>query len=190
MEAAVIPVRRERPVRFVALERQHTLIELKLHGAFVRLLCSSAFTLGEEVERFEAEFAACAHPRCTSIPPGAAVRSSTAKFRTQNRGPPRSCRSRCTQICCPGRSSASLRPCTGPFRARGEQRRRRAEDRFSDCRIRTFQAHAARLSAQAVAAPAPARVTPPPGFHKSSVWLIATTSRRRDHAASALSCRS
>jgi dTDP-3-amino-3,4,6-trideoxy-alpha-D-glucose transaminase len=46
-----------RPVRFVALERQHAGIEGKLNGAFARLLCSSAYTLGTEVERFESEFA-------------------------------------------------------------------------------------------------------------------------------------
>jgi dTDP-4-amino-4,6-dideoxygalactose transaminase len=75
LEAAeVINVQRERPVRFVALERQHTLIEHKLHGAFVRLLCSSAFTLGEEVERFEAQFASyCEVEHCVGVASGTAA---------------------------------------------------------------------------------------------------------------------
>jgi dTDP-3-amino-3,4,6-trideoxy-alpha-D-glucose transaminase len=72
--AAVINVQHERPVRFVALERQHTAIEHKLHGAFVRLLCSSAFTLGEEVERFESEFAAfCEVEHCVGVASGTAA---------------------------------------------------------------------------------------------------------------------
>lgn len=72
--AAVINVQRERPVRFVALERQHTLIEHKLHGAFTRLLCSSAFTLGQEVERFESEFAAyCEVEHCVGVSSGTAA---------------------------------------------------------------------------------------------------------------------
>ncbi len=44
-------------VRFVALDRQHAPIEHELQDVFSRLLGSSAFTLGTEVERFEAEFA-------------------------------------------------------------------------------------------------------------------------------------
>ena len=38
-------------VRFVALERQHALIEDELREAFSRVLDSSGFILGEEVER-------------------------------------------------------------------------------------------------------------------------------------------
>jgi dTDP-4-amino-4,6-dideoxygalactose transaminase len=72
--AAVINNGRERSVRFVALERQHTLIEHKLHGAFTRLLCSSAFTLGEEVERFESEFAKyCEVAHCVGVSSGTAA---------------------------------------------------------------------------------------------------------------------
>lgn len=72
--AAVINVLRGRPVRFVALERQHALIEHKLHGAFTRLVCSSAFTLGEEVERFESEFAAyCEVAHCVGVASGTAA---------------------------------------------------------------------------------------------------------------------
>lgn len=48
---------RAQTVRFVALERQHAVIERELQAAFKRLLGSSAFTLGPELERFESEFA-------------------------------------------------------------------------------------------------------------------------------------
>jgi dTDP-3-amino-3,4,6-trideoxy-alpha-D-glucose transaminase len=66
----------ERRVRFVALERQHTPIEHKLHGAFVRLLCSSAYTLGEEVERFEHAFADyCEVAHCVGVSSGTAALS-------------------------------------------------------------------------------------------------------------------
>src|SRR5690349_9926690 len=51
----------ERPwrgaVRFDALERQHAPIEDRLRDASLRVLTNSSFILGEEVERFEAEFA-------------------------------------------------------------------------------------------------------------------------------------
>jgi dTDP-4-amino-4,6-dideoxygalactose transaminase len=45
------------PVGFVALERQHAGMERELHAALSRVLASSAFTLGAEVEGFESEFA-------------------------------------------------------------------------------------------------------------------------------------
>ena len=65
---------RARPVRFVALERQHAIIQGKMQGAFVRLLCSSAFTLGEEVDRFEAEFAAYTEvAHCVGVASGTAA---------------------------------------------------------------------------------------------------------------------
>jgi dTDP-3-amino-3,4,6-trideoxy-alpha-D-glucose transaminase len=77
LEAAAVGAHRgERPVRFVALERQHTLIEHKLHGAFTRLLCTNAFTLGEEVERFEAEFAEYSEvAHCIGVASGTAALS-------------------------------------------------------------------------------------------------------------------
>ncbi len=66
--------RQQLPVRLVALERQHAPIEHKLHGAFVRLLRSSAFTLGVEVERFEEEFAAyCEVGHCVGVASGTAA---------------------------------------------------------------------------------------------------------------------
>lgn len=75
MEAATSLVyRRHRRVRFVALERQHIPIEHKLNAAFVRVVCASAFTLGEEVERFEQEFAAyCEAAHCVGVASGTAA---------------------------------------------------------------------------------------------------------------------
>jgi dTDP-3-amino-3,4,6-trideoxy-alpha-D-glucose transaminase len=68
--------RRERPVRFVALERQHARIEHELHAAFVRLLSSSAFTLGLELERFELDFAKyCDAAHCVGLASGTAALS-------------------------------------------------------------------------------------------------------------------
>jgi dTDP-4-amino-4,6-dideoxygalactose transaminase len=65
-------------VRFVALERQHARIEHELHGAFVRLLRSSAFTLGAEVERFESEFAEYSEvANCVGVGSGTAALSLT-----------------------------------------------------------------------------------------------------------------
>ena len=43
---------------FVALQRQHAALGRELAAAFDRVVNSGAFVLGEEVERFEAEFAA------------------------------------------------------------------------------------------------------------------------------------
>jgi dTDP-4-amino-4,6-dideoxygalactose transaminase len=61
-------------VRFVALERQHAPIGNVLQGAFMRVLCSNAFTLGEEVERFEAEFAAYSEvAHCVGVASGTAA---------------------------------------------------------------------------------------------------------------------
>jgi dTDP-4-amino-4,6-dideoxygalactose transaminase len=72
--ATLFGAQRARPVRFVALERQHKPIEHKLQGAFMRVLCSNAFTLGEEVERFEEEFAAyCEVSHCIGVASGTAA---------------------------------------------------------------------------------------------------------------------
>jgi dTDP-4-amino-4,6-dideoxygalactose transaminase len=58
MEAATVAAERGcGTVRFVALDRQHAHIQRELNAAFLRVIGSSAFTLGAEVERFEAEFA-------------------------------------------------------------------------------------------------------------------------------------
>jgi dTDP-3-amino-3,4,6-trideoxy-alpha-D-glucose transaminase len=61
-------------VRFVALEKQHAVIEQELSDAFTRLVGSSAFTLGTEVEGFEAEFAAyCGVEHCVGVASGTAA---------------------------------------------------------------------------------------------------------------------
>lgn len=75
LEAAqAIAGRRDRPVRFVALERQHAKIEHELHAAFVRLLTSSAFTLGPELECFESDFADyCETAHCVGVSSGTAA---------------------------------------------------------------------------------------------------------------------
>jgi dTDP-4-amino-4,6-dideoxygalactose transaminase len=61
-------------VRLVALERQHEPLERELHAALARVLHSSAFTLGEEVERFETEFAAYSEAgHCVGVGSGTAA---------------------------------------------------------------------------------------------------------------------
>jgi dTDP-3-amino-3,4,6-trideoxy-alpha-D-glucose transaminase len=67
---------RDRCVRFVALDRQHRRIEHELQGAFTRLVESSSFTLGVEVDRFEAEFADyCDVAHCVGVASGTAALS-------------------------------------------------------------------------------------------------------------------
>ncbi len=63
-------------VRFGALERQHAVIEDELRDAFDRVLKANAFILGEEVERFEAEFASyCDARHCVGVSSGTAALS-------------------------------------------------------------------------------------------------------------------
>jgi dTDP-4-amino-4,6-dideoxygalactose transaminase len=63
-------------VRFVALDRQHAQIEVELMEAFARLLGTSAYTLGGEVEGFEAEFADyCEVGDCVGVSSGTAALS-------------------------------------------------------------------------------------------------------------------
>ncbi len=67
---------REPAVPFVALDRQHARIEQELRSAFDRLIGSSAFTLGAEVEQFEADFAAyCDAAHCVGVSSGTAALS-------------------------------------------------------------------------------------------------------------------
>jgi dTDP-4-amino-4,6-dideoxygalactose transaminase len=67
-------------VRFVALERQHARIKHELNEAFARVLGSSAFTLGAEVERFEAEFAQyCDVAHCVGVASGTAALALTLR---------------------------------------------------------------------------------------------------------------
>lgn len=61
-------------VPFVALSRQHEPLAAELQAAFDRVLGSSGFILGEEVERFEAEFAAyCGTAHCIGVGSGTAA---------------------------------------------------------------------------------------------------------------------
>ncbi len=70
------PARDTASCGFVALERKHIRIEDELNEAFSRLLGSSAFTLGTEVELFEAEFAEyCESPHCVGVASGTAALS-------------------------------------------------------------------------------------------------------------------
>jgi dTDP-3-amino-3,4,6-trideoxy-alpha-D-glucose transaminase len=61
-------------VPLVALARQHESLRDELQAAFDRLIGSSGFILGEEVERFEAEFAAyCGVRHCVGVASGTAA---------------------------------------------------------------------------------------------------------------------
>lgn len=61
-------------MRFVALELQHAQIECELKKAFTRLLESSAYILGHEVDHFEAEFAEyCGVGHCVGVASGTAA---------------------------------------------------------------------------------------------------------------------
>jgi dTDP-4-amino-4,6-dideoxygalactose transaminase len=76
MEAAAVAARRGGNVRFVALDLQHARVERELKETFARLLGSSAFTLGVEVDHFEAEFAEYAQARhCVGVASGTAALS-------------------------------------------------------------------------------------------------------------------
>lgn len=76
MESTAAASRGGGKVRFVALDRQHAQIEHQLKEAFARLLTTSAFTLGEEVEKFEAAFAEyCETGHCIGVSSGTAALS-------------------------------------------------------------------------------------------------------------------
>ena len=63
-------------MRFVALDKQHAQIEDELMEAFARLLRTSAYTLGTEVEQFETEFADyCESGYCVGVSSGTAALS-------------------------------------------------------------------------------------------------------------------
>jgi dTDP-3-amino-3,4,6-trideoxy-alpha-D-glucose transaminase len=68
----------EQRVGFVALGRQHAHIADELNEAFLRLLGSSAFTLGAELQQFEDEFAEyCEAAHCVGVASGTAALSLT-----------------------------------------------------------------------------------------------------------------
>ncbi|HEY0633013.1 MAG TPA: DegT/DnrJ/EryC1/StrS family aminotransferase [Thermoleophilaceae bacterium] len=61
-------------IPFVDLARQHQPIAADLHAAFERVLGASAYILGEEVARFEDEFAAyCGVSHCVGVASGTAA---------------------------------------------------------------------------------------------------------------------
>jgi dTDP-4-amino-4,6-dideoxygalactose transaminase len=61
-------------IPLVAIERQHAPLAEKLRAAFERVVGANAFILGEEVERFEAEFAAyCGVRHCIGVASGTAA---------------------------------------------------------------------------------------------------------------------
>lgn len=61
-------------VPFVSLDRVHAPIGTELHAAFARVVGASAFILGEEVERFEREWAAvCGTRECVGVASGTAA---------------------------------------------------------------------------------------------------------------------
>jgi dTDP-4-amino-4,6-dideoxygalactose transaminase len=73
-------------VRFAALDLQHAPLKEQLRSAFDRLLESSAFTLGAEVEGFETEFAPyCDVEHCVGVSSGTAA--LTLMLRAYNIGP-------------------------------------------------------------------------------------------------------
>ena len=58
-------------VRFAALDLQHASLKERLHAAFDRVLRSSGYILGEEVEAFEHEFAQyCGVKQCVGVSSG------------------------------------------------------------------------------------------------------------------------
>jgi dTDP-3-amino-3,4,6-trideoxy-alpha-D-glucose transaminase len=73
---------REAIVRLGALERQHGPIEDQLREAFARVLSNSSFILGEEVDRFEEEFAGyCEVGQCVGVSSGTAALSLILRAR-------------------------------------------------------------------------------------------------------------
>ena len=76
MATALTAQRGTDTVRFVALDRHHSRIKHELQATFDRLLGSSAFTLGAELERFEADFAEyCGAAHCVGVSSGTAALS-------------------------------------------------------------------------------------------------------------------
>jgi dTDP-3-amino-3,4,6-trideoxy-alpha-D-glucose transaminase len=62
------------PVPFVALDREHAAIAPQLRAAFARVVRRSAFILGDEVEAFEASWAAaCGVAHCVGVGSGTAA---------------------------------------------------------------------------------------------------------------------
>jgi dTDP-4-amino-4,6-dideoxygalactose transaminase len=78
--ASFAPVTYATPVPFVALERQHAALGHELTAAFDRVVRNSAFVLGDEVGRFEVEFAAtCGVGACVGVASGTAALTLAVK---------------------------------------------------------------------------------------------------------------
>jgi dTDP-3-amino-3,4,6-trideoxy-alpha-D-glucose transaminase len=68
------PVQGDERVPFVALERQHAILADDLRDAFERVVGAGSFILGEEVEKFEAQFAEyCGASHCVGVASGTAA---------------------------------------------------------------------------------------------------------------------
>jgi dTDP-3-amino-3,4,6-trideoxy-alpha-D-glucose transaminase len=68
------------PIPFVDLARQHEPIRAELHDVFERVVRASSYILGEEVERFEDEFAAyCGARHCVGVASGTAALTIAAE---------------------------------------------------------------------------------------------------------------
>ena len=85
--ASPAPLTDSPAVPFVALERQHALLGHELTAAFDRVLRDSAFVLGDEVDRFEVEFAAaCGADACVGVASGTAALTLAIKAAGIGRG--------------------------------------------------------------------------------------------------------
>jgi dTDP-4-amino-4,6-dideoxygalactose transaminase len=74
-------------IPFVDLARQHEPLATELRAAFERVLGASSFVLGEEVERFEEEFAAyCGTADCVGVASGTAALQIMLKAAGVGRG--------------------------------------------------------------------------------------------------------
>jgi dTDP-3-amino-3,4,6-trideoxy-alpha-D-glucose transaminase len=72
----VLPTGQGGPVPFATLEREHAEIAEELHGVLDRVVGRSAFILGDEVDRFEAAWAAaCGTAECVGVASGTAALS-------------------------------------------------------------------------------------------------------------------
>ncbi len=80
MAVSLVAPQRSARVPLIALERQHELLQPELAAAFERVLACSSFILGEEVERFEAEFAEyCEVNHCVGVSSGTSALALTLR---------------------------------------------------------------------------------------------------------------
>jgi dTDP-4-amino-4,6-dideoxygalactose transaminase len=85
--ALVWPPMQPRQVPFVALDRQHAALRDELRAAFDRIVSSSGFILGEEVTRFEHEYADyCGVRHCIGVGSGTAALTLALEAMGMGRG--------------------------------------------------------------------------------------------------------